>query len=447
IMKKIAAPLYRLEREAQQDAIAARAHWESEREILQARKQAIVKKLNRLKDDYGKKTLADADADEEQVWGEAQAELEEISAELARIGEFPEPGMIAGDSTPEALVDLMAEQKNGVAVLAAEAAPIDNMFGRYSDQPGNSNLNAVCEAYTADPIRVGRRGRPKVVISRPLLTITLFAQEDVLEKVAAHGKARTQGFIGRFALVDASVTSYVGHRQISPPPAKTPAHLHEAWDTVVRRAQTLLSATQPTKTPSEADSGVSVDSVALSEVTISTLTLSPTSKKLLTEIELATEPRLRAGADLEFFRDWMSRHHGRVARVAALLHLAEGRSPEEPIAIDVMGRAARIGEYLFAHALRVVSSPDPLMRRAKAWLAEQLAAGAGEVAGQIISQRELHRGVLGAHGPSTEAAELAARLVEHGALRPASAPAPKDPLGRGHHPSPRFEINPHLRAR
>ncbi|MGH3050621.1 MAG: DUF3987 domain-containing protein, partial [Gaiellaceae bacterium] len=156
IMKKVAAPLYRLEREAQQDAIAARARWESEREILQARKQAIVKKLNKLKDD--------ADPEEE-VWGEAQAELEQISAELARIGEFPEPGMIAGDSTPEALVDLMAEQKDGVAVLAAEAAPIDNLFGRYSDD-GNSNLSAVCEAYTADPIRVGRRGRPKVVISR-----------------------------------------------------------------------------------------------------------------------------------------------------------------------------------------------------------------------------------------------------------------------------------------
>ena len=422
VLKKVAAPLYAIQEELREEARTQQVAAESRRQVLNTRKSDLERKVAR---EEGEDRLA------------SQAELDELLAEMQPSDVATDPRLFTNDATPEALVDLMHANPEGIGVFAAESAVVQNLFGHYSDK-GNPNLNAVCEAYTGDFITVDRRGKPPLIIPRPRLGITLFAQEDVLATVVGNEKARTQGLVGRFVLIDASPASYVGDRQIDPPPPKTPRYLHEAWEKVVRRIRASC-ATKPTE-PKKPESGGPFVGFAGKEVGVESpsLSLSHNSKGLLTTLEVAVEPRLRDGADLEFFRDWMSRHHGRVARLASTLHLVEG-SPEEKVSEQAMRWALEIGEYFLQHALLAVTTPDPLARRANAWLADRLREGVTEV-----SQRDIHVGPLGGHGKSDGAARLCEQLVSAGALRAAlddERPNPKGGRPRG----PCYEINPRLR--
>jgi len=422
VLKKVAAPLYRIEHEALQEAKVKKLEHESRREMLQARKKTLTTRAGKIDDEDG--------------WASTQADLEQVSAELAEAAEFVEPRLLTDDATPEGLAGLLADHETGIAVLSAESAVIDNLLGHYSDK-GKANLHVVCKAYNAERAYVDRRGTAALIIPRPLLGITLFSQPFVLEHVLAHGTARGQGLIGRFILVDASAASYVGRRQIEPPPAAVPQYLHEAWERIVQRVRCANDATQPTKGDSEHSKGGFVGSVASEDVRLLTLSLSPSSKKLLTELEVSLEPRQADGADLATYRDWVSRHHGRVARTAGLLHLAE-RPPDQPIPVDTMQRALRIGDYFLEHGQLALSTPDQHQRRALAWLSRQEE--------HIVSQRDIHHGPLGGHVKVEKAATLAEALVDAGALRPViGGEEPPSPKG-GRPKGPRYEINPHLRT-
>ncbi|MGN6867074.1 MAG: YfjI family protein [Solirubrobacteraceae bacterium] len=424
VMKKVAAPLYRIEQEAREEFIADDRDRETKRKVLQARESELVRRAAK-----------DEDVEDRAV---AQAELDNLRLDLDRVGELTEPRLLVNNTTPEALVDRMAENSSGIAAFAAEPALIENLLGHYSEK-GNPNLSAVCEAYTADYTSVDRRGGHRIVLPRPLLTITLLAQDDVLETLLGNVKARKQGLIGRFAFIDAAARHYVGKRQIQPPPPTVPKHLNEAWDAIVRRVRDACRTANPAQ-PEKPESGGPFAGFAVSgELAVLELSLSPSSKNLLTELELAVEPRLADGADLEFFRDWMSRHHGRAARIASLFHLVE--QPGDPrVGENSMRGALKVADYFLAHALAALTTPDALVRRAMAWLSRQLADGV-----TIVSQKDILDGPLGKNSTAADARNLAQKLVDARALRPAAAiEEPPNPKG-GRPKGPRYEINPHLR--
>lgn len=96
----------------------------------------------------------------------------------------------------------------------------------------------------------------------------------------------------------------------------------------------------------------------------------------------------------------------------------------------------QIGEYLLAHGIAALTEPDEHTRRALRWLERQDES--------TVTVRDLHRGPLGGRGPAERAQELAARLVNLGALRQAhQATAPHGP---GQPPSPSYAVNPNLRG-
>lgn len=420
VLKTLAAPLYRFGREAREAGTAARAQHEARREMLQARKQSLLKKASRLEDDEG--------------WATTQAELEEVSTGLAEVSEYVEPRLLTDDATPEGLAKLMARHADGIAVISAESAIINNLLGHYNDQ-GKANLHVVCKAINGEgPVSIDRGGAEPLFIARPLLAITLFAQPHVLKGVLGHGTARDQGLVGRFVYADLEPVGTVGHRDYTREPPKVSPHLQEAWDQAVQRVRAACARTKGTQPPERPPSDSSVPFVRSSDVRELCLTLSSPSKQLLTDLLVELEPRQREGGDLRTYRDWLSRHHGRVARIAAQLHLTQ-HPPECPIGEQTMRGALRIGEYLFEQMLIVLSVPDPIVRRALAWLAKQDTA--------LVSQRDLHRGPLNKRGTASDAGELAQTLVRIGAMRLVDAAEASSPKG-GRPKGPRYEINPHL---
>lgn len=98
-----------------------------------------------------------------------------------------------------------------------------------------------------------------------------------------------------------------------------------------------------------------------------------------------------------------------------------------------MGAALRIGDYLLSHGLAALTAPDEIVRRGLAFLSHR--------ADPVVTQRELHRGVL-SRGSAEDANALAEQLVALGALR-SIPPPPRS--GPGQPSSPAYSINPHVR--
>jgi Protein of unknown function (DUF3987) len=217
--------------------------------------------------------------------------------------------------------------------------------------------------------------------------------------------------------------------------AEIPAQQREAWEAIVRAVYSQNPLTKPPKMGY-------VSYVSTKEVGDFRLSLSPSGRKLLYELRVALEARLREDGDLRPHADWINRHPARVARIAALIHLAgEGGTS---IGEQAMGRALQIGDYLLAHGLAVLAEPDEQTRRALRWL--------GEHDEPSVSVRDLQRGPLSNGGSAKDAKALAARLEELGALRRLDdTTGALVELGKGKRAGrpagPRFEINPHLRAR
>jgi replicative DNA helicase len=421
VLRSVIAPLRQLERETRDESSERVRSQRSRRKTLQAREQRTVRKIGEV------------DAIEERVI--LENELEEIAADLERLGEPVTPRLLADDATPEALGGLLAVHPR-LAILAAEAPILDNVMGRYSDSAGAANLHLICKAYTGEEARVDRRGRDPEQLDRPLLTILLATQPHVLQRLIEHPTARAQGLVGRFAY--SVPESRLGNRLIDPP--GVPPQLHSSWSRIVRNVYSTGALTKPTKPENSVaseDHGVvteltkpgSVSSVSVALRGVLSISLSPSASARLSTLRAEQEPRLAKEMELRPIADWISRHAGRAARIAALLHLID-HSPETPISDDTMRRALLIAEYLLGHSVAALSTPDELTRNA-------VATGA-----DVVSQRQLHRGPLGSRGTAERAARLAHALVELGALRPnprGEERAPNHPGG------PSYAVNPNLR--
>jgi replicative DNA helicase len=407
VLGAVARPLHRIESELREDAKPVVRELKLRKERLEARKARLVKQVSNEDDIAERQPL--------------EEELERVAEELEEIGEPVMPRLLADDATPETLGGLLAKY-DSLAIVTAEAPIISNVLGRY-DSSGAANLDLMCKAYEGERTQVDRRNREEL-LERPLLTVLLTVQPLVLRRLIEHETARQQGLVARFVFV--APESLLGRRRHDD--ATVLPSLRQAWEDTVRRVYTRDALTEPTQTGS-------VGSVSDREIGDFRISLSPSARKLLKLLRQELEARLVEDGDLRPAADWIARHVGRIARIAALLHLAGGRG--EVVEDDTVLRAMEIGEYLLAHGLSALAEPDERTRHALRWLERQDE--------RIVTVRDLHRGPLNARGPVDHARELADRLVALGALRPAppslGAPRPGQP------PSPGYLVHPQLRSR
>ncbi len=392
VLRAAAAPLREIERQRRDEAAPEIRELRARRDVLDVRARKLTK-------------IAGENADPEKR-ANAAIELAEVAQERDEIGEPVLPRLLADDATPEALGGLLAHHP-AIAIIAAESALLDNLAGRYSE--GTANLHLVCGAYGGEATTIDRRGRDPETINRPLLSITLAVQPHVLEALASNETARSQGLVARFACVIPETR--LGRREIDAPQAAR--NVHERWAHTVRRV---------------AEQTHSVGLVSVSQGV--SITFGREAAALFRALRVEHEPRLAEGGDLRPIADWAARHPGRVARIAGLLHLAT-QDASEPIGEATMRSALQIGDYLLAHGLAVLTGPDDQMRRTLKWLA---------ATDGTVTVRDLQRGPLGGRGKAEDAAALAERLVQYGALRA----IPTDHKGPGRPPSPTYEVNPNL---
>lgn len=405
VLRAALEPVPEVEQDRLEAARPTVARQRAEREGLEARRKTLTRKVGEGKAD--------------------PAELGEVAERLDELGEPVLPRLLADDATPEALAGLLARH-GSMGILAAESALLDNLAGRYAE--GRANLHLACQAYSGEPTRIDRRGRDAERLERPLLALGLCVQPHVLRRITSEETMREQGFLARVVFL--LPRSSVGTREIDPPPVA--AEITSRYRDCLRRVASLGHADTTDTTGAR---GASVGFVSGAEGP--TLTFSGDATEAFRDWRSAHEARLApATGDLARLAAWAGRHPGRVARVAGLLHLAEGR-PEQPIAVDTFDAAARIAEYFTRHALAALVE-DPLLAvadRACAWLRNRQEP--------TVSVRQLHRGPVSGR-TAEDARQVAERLERDGRLRRRQDPAPDFAGGRP--PSPTYDVLQHFEA-
>lgn len=301
-----------------------------------------------------------------------------------------------------------------MAVMSAEGGVFEVMAGRYS-ATATPNIDVYLKGHAGDTLRVDRVGRPSDFIERPALTLGLAVQPDVLRGLTDKPGFRGRGLLGR--VLYSLPGSLLGRRDVDPPrlPPAAKATYHQ-------KLRALLD-TMVQDTPHE-------------------LQLSVPARDRWYDFCRELEPRLAENADLGPIADWAAKLAGAVARIAALLHIAEQaetRAPwEKPISRSTMEAAISIALYLAPHAKAAFSEmgADPAVADAKRilkWIESR--------AKTSFSVRELFQALKGKFRRVAELEAPLTLLEERDYIR---KQARAEPQGPGRPPSQIYDVNPYV---
>ena len=311
-VKLMIGPLDALEREMADDAAKEVGRVETQRKVLQ-------KAINRAID---KGEVAEALT--------AQDDLDQLPAIVI-------PRLIADDSTPEKIGELMRTHDGRLAIVSTEGGVFGLMTGRYSDKP---NLDIYLMAWSGDTVRVDRIGRDSIIVRDPALTIGLTVQPDVIAKLAETPELRGRGLTARFMYsVPASLVGTRDMRRITTIDERITSEYAERLQAIARH---FWPMTEP-----------------------DTLRLSREALDVFVDFRTDLERRRLDGNDLSSMVEWSIKLESTVVRLAGLLHLADGVE-SDVIGAAVMERAVVVGRYWETHA-RIAHElwvPDPVTRAA-----------------------------------------------------------------------------------
>jgi hypothetical protein len=343
----------------------------------------------------------------------SQAEYLQAAQEAAEATVPPLPRIIAEDATPpKPLPALPAAQGGRLTIASAEGGIFDIFAGRYSS--GIPNLDVLLKGHAGDAVTVDRKGRESEHIESLTLTFILTVQPSVLRQIGQTPVEKSRGELERFLYVVPE--SFVGHRAIDPDPI--PEHVSAAFNERVRALARRY-----------ADQDNTVE-----------LTLTPEAVSQFREVRAKNEKRLQRDGVLGSIRvkGWGSKLSGAVARIAGILHLADGR-PGTEVSADLIEAADQIGDYFTVHALAAFDLMDS---RGSNALAEELLTTIKRHRLSEFSARDLFTVASRSRFPKMDAmVEPIDTLVEHGWISEKNI---AERTGPGRRPSPRYLAHPRI---
>lgn len=247
-------------------------------------------------------------------------EIKDIDQQLISLPPLYLPNYIADDVTPEALVTLMQENNERIGVLSTEGGIFEIIKGRYS---GNMNLEVYLKGHSGDPLKVNRRGRTEQ-LNAPALTVGIFAQPDVIQDLP-------KAFIGRGLMARFLYSlpkDFKGFRKTRP--TKIKPEIRSKYTHFLKRLMSI-----------ETEEPI-------------VLTLNNEADFLFNSLEEEIEILLRPNEVLAEMGDWGGKLAGQLARIAALLHIAEHieRGTQIPTVIEAQTivKVEKLKDYFIQHA-------------------------------------------------------------------------------------------------
>lgn len=312
VVSRVTSPLHKIEKAIRE---AHRQREVGKEDLLEVAKKRKEKVMNDLaKSDVGSRT-------------KLENELRCVRDELDKLEVKPEPLLLVDDTTPESLGIVMQDNQGHIAILSAEGGVFANFTGRYTQ--GTPQLDLILKSYDGEPYRTTRVGRAMVDLEHPAVSLGLTIQPHVLHETTKTPSLRERGLMGRFAYAVPQNT--VGSRTSRPP--EMPEGIGTLWYATLEDIVAMP---------------VCVDEHR------PMIQLSRAALDAHRDYEELLEPRMHPeSGDLAYMADWVSKHTGRVLRIAGLLHLAECADAGKPVSHDTMTAAITIGGWMLEHAERV----------------------------------------------------------------------------------------------
>ncbi len=236
------------------------------------------------------------------------------------------PQIWTADITPENLSVIMADNQEKMSVISDEAGIFDILNGRYSN--GIPNLDIFLQGHAGSAVRVNRNNRPPLFLEHATLTIGLAPQPELLQGITNNKTFRGRGLLGRFLY--ALPFSNLGSRSLDSEPMSK--DVIEQYSNIITK----------------------ILEIEVDEPYFIKLSESAYDKWLL--YSKAIEIRMGDDGPYVHMRDWAGKLAGAIARVAALIHIADNIEGEPyliPIHEDTMKKAIKLGHILSEHAQAV----------------------------------------------------------------------------------------------
>lgn len=281
---------------------------------VNATRAVAKKRIERLLQDAAKAKEA---SERESIREEIEREEKEMPPEIYA------PRLFSSDVTGERLQALLVEHGGRMAVLSDEAGIFQIMAGMYNG--GAANNDVFLQGHAGSAMRVDRAGR-FAHIDKPALSFGLLIQPATLADVASSSKFRNTGLLARFMW--AIPVSNVGQRDVRKH-APVPASVSDEYER--RLFQLLEGVPAPAQAPK-------------------VLPLADAAREAWLDMAAAIELEQGEGGRYESISDWTSKLPGAVARIAALLELAQVGLYANQVSLDSMERAIALARLLIPHA-------------------------------------------------------------------------------------------------
>ena len=297
-------------------------------EMSRATKQRLENKKNSLISASRKKGADDSAED----FNDA---LQNVVEQLVHFQEKKPMRVYVDDTTPEKLVETLAENNNAISIISSEGGIFDVLSGTYSSKV---NIDVFLKAYSGEHIAVDRIMRNSISVDDACLTILLSVQPVVIGDLMKNSKFRHRGLTARFLYTHPR--SLVGNRSFQTKPI--PPETYQNYKTIIYN---ILDEKR----------GVAAEIIYLTEE----------AKPILKEYYDWVEKCLVD--ELSFYSDWIGKLVGNTLRIAGILarttvirrNVGDALLEEDaPITIsaEIMENAIRIGKYFLAHAVRAYST-------------------------------------------------------------------------------------------
>jgi len=307
VLNALCRPLDRHEKLARDRARTEIARNHSLRDVAKKRIERLTAEAAKAKETNEREALR----------AEIQREEEAMPDEV-----FP-PRVYTANCNSERLQGLLVENAGRVAVITDEADVLAVIGGAYNG--GTPMIDVFLQGFSGSPLRVDRVGR-SAYVDRPAVTICLAIQPGTLLDLTAPKRFRDSGMLARFLF--ALPVSNVGQRDV---------RRHEPVPPDVSAAYEAGVLSLLAEGPGDVN-GPRV------------LPLSDAARDLWLDLAEMVEREQGPGGRYESLTDWTSKLPGAVARIAALLELAESGRDADMVHEDSMRRAVELAELLMQHA-------------------------------------------------------------------------------------------------
>lgn len=373
-MKEVTRPIYEFEREENEKRMPAIREYQLRRKILSGKVENLTKAFASSR--KGKDPVKEADIIE------AQRELDELE-------EVNPVTLIVDDITAEALIKLMAANGEKMAIMSTEGGLFGNIAGRYSDKP---NMDIYLKGYSGDALSVDRVTRKGQSLDQPLLTVLIYAQPVVVQKVMENTELTGRGLLARFLYT--RPPSMVGRRKREVT-AISEYRQDEFWNVLHR----LMAIPTPEK-PIE-------------------ITLDKEADKVAGDYFYEVEKEIVKAPSPEF-RAWVGKLYGTTMRIALCLHCMKyiEDSGNHQVEKKTMEHAVEMGWYFFRQTKQVYAEAG-LMTSQEERDAKYILSKIDSTGKMEMKLRDLHRLCMDRKGMEKKEGMVDGLncLIKHGYIR------------------------------